>query len=68
MNQLIAFLETLTSIKLLRLCASPLSTNECKNMADPTNTSGVGGGYVDYKIINLSILNNKRMKEISVVN
>ncbi len=36
-------------------------------MADLTNTSGVGGGYVDYKIINLFILNNDRMKEISFV-
>jgi hypothetical protein len=68
MNQLIAFLKTIGSRKILRLCASPLSANVCKNMADPTHTSGVGGGYVDYKIINLSILNSNRMKEISFVN
>jgi hypothetical protein len=66
MDQLIALLETFTRRKLLRLCASSLSANVC-NMADLTNTSGVGGGYVDYKIINLFILNNDRMKEISFV-
>jgi hypothetical protein len=62
MNQLIALLETFTSRKILRLCASPLSANVCKNMADPTNTSGVGGDYVDNKMIRLPVINSDRMK------
>jgi hypothetical protein len=36
-------------------------------MADPFQLCGVGGDYVDKKIVNFQILNRVGMKEISIV-
>ncbi len=44
-------LETFTSWNVLRLCATSLSAKVI-NMADPTQLSGMGGGYVDNKMLN----------------
>ncbi len=40
----------------------------CKNMAEPTQLSGVGGGYVDKKMVSFYIPNRNWTKEISLVN
>ncbi len=59
-------LETFTCRKILRLCASSLSENVCKNGRYNSNHNGVGGGYVhtDNRIVVFHILNRDGVKEI----
>jgi hypothetical protein len=40
----------------------------CVNLSDPTELSGVGGGYVDNKMVNFHIFKIDCTKEIYFVN